>query len=97
MSFKFVGGNHYSFVPEGETKPRKGYNLHFTDDEQNPDQISVGEVPFKCGFTEDTAQTILGLAKPEDLLKLSQFVGKSCELTFNRKGKITGVQFPVNK
>lgn len=89
--FNFVGIQHINFIPEGQTSPMQGYNMHFSDDTEN--ENLVGGVPFKCFFTYEKAASVLGVRKPMEMYRFADKVGKPCWLLFNRKGKIEGVTF----
>ena len=91
MAFRFMGVQRLDFLPEGkEEKDRlKGYNLWFTDD--SPSDSVIGEIPFKCFIPDSKAPDFI--PDKAGMIGLAEYVGYNCQLAFNRRGKLEGMQF----
>lgn len=93
--FRFLGIQRVDFIPEGQKDPMQGYNVHFSDSTEN--ENLVGNIPFKCWFTDEKAAELLHINRPADMGRFSKYVEKPCTMSFNRKGKIQGIQFDDEK
>lgn len=91
IMFTMLGIAHIDFVPDGEKTPLQGYKLHFMEEiEQDK---GFGCVPFSYFIRYEKAAAY-GLNSPADMANFAPHMGKAVGLAFDRKGKLTAIEFP---